>query len=153
MPHLRLEVPEEMLEGEYRQRTGFDAWELLNILIDTVANYKMEDPAKPGAMVPMINKSNLKHAIVPLRYAHTAGHIHGETQQRFLHCSLAAGNDTPGRTAAVRMEASYVLGDAIDAYIAGKCPEVTSVTAWIQDIDRDRGYTTTQVRKKRRENS
>jgi hypothetical protein len=75
----------------------------------------------------------------------------GDKKQRFLHCSLAAGNDTPGRTAEVRMEASYQLGDAIDAYIEGKCPEVKSVTAWIQDIDRDRGYTTTQVRKKRRE--
>jgi hypothetical protein len=147
MPHLRLELPEEMLEGEYRRKTGFDAWELLNILVETVANYQMEDPSRPGTMVPMINKSNLKHGIIPTKYGHTAG----DMGKRWIHCTLAAGNDTPGRTAEVRMEASFVLGNAIDAYIAGKCPEVTSVTAWIQDIDRDRGYTTTQVRQKRRE--
>ena len=147
MPHLRLEVPEEMLADEYSERTGFNAWELLDLLVKVVANYKMEDPSTPGKMVPMINKSNLKHAIVPLKYANMAG----DKKQRFLHCSLAAGNDTPGRTAEVRMEASYQLGDAIDAYIESKCPEVKSVTAWIQDIDRDRGYTTTQVRKKRRD--
>jgi hypothetical protein len=146
MPHLRLEVPEEMLSPEYTARTGFNAWTLLDKLVEVVANYKMEDPAKPGTMVPMINKSNLKHAIVPVRYAHMAG----DMSLRFLHCTLAAGNDTPGRTAEVRMEASYQLGNAIDDYIAGKCPEVKSVTAWIQDIDRDRGYTTTQVRDKRR---
>ena len=147
MPHLRLEVPEEMLTDDYRERTGFNAWELLDILVGVVANYKMVDVSAPGTMVPMINKSNLKHAIVPLKY----GHMAGDKNLRFLHCSLSAGNDTPGRTAEVRMEASYQLGDAIDAYIEGKCPEVKSVTAWIQDIDRDRGYTTTQVRKKRRD--
>jgi phage FluMu protein Com len=147
MPHLRLELPEEMLAAEYRERTGFDACALLDILVEVVANYKMEDPATPGKMIPMINKSNLKHALVSVKY----GHMAGDQSLRFLHCTLAAGNDTPGRTAAVRMEASFVLGDAIDAYIEGKCPEVKSVTAWIQDIDRDRGYTTTQVRKKRRE--
>jgi len=78
-------------------------------------------------------------------------HMNSDKSLRFLHCTLAAGNDTPGRTAEVRMEASFALGNAIDAYITGKTPEVKSVTAWIQDIDRDRGYTTTQVRTKRRE--
>jgi hypothetical protein len=101
-------------------------------------------------MVPLINKINLKHAIVPLHYAHVAG----DPNKRFLHVTLAAGNDTPGRTAAVRSLAATKLGNEIDAYIA-RHPAiesiVASITVWVQDIDRDRGYTTTSERRKARE--
>ena len=145
MPHLRLYVPEEWLASTFQESTGFDAKRLLDRLVQVVADFKMPDPKRPGADIPMINLSNLKHAIIPLRDAHMAG----DENKRFLHCTLAAGNDTPGRTAQVRSEASYVLGDAIDEFTKG-LPGLGSVTVWIQDIDRDRGYTTTFVRKRRR---
>jgi hypothetical protein len=105
----------------------------------------MPNPANPSEMVPLINKSNLKHAIIPLHYAHMAG----DSSKRFLHATLAAGNDTPGRTAAVRLNASQVLGDEIDKFVVN-IPEIGSVTVWVQDIDRDRGYSTSQERRKRR---
>jgi hypothetical protein len=97
----------------------------------------------------MINLSNLKHAIVPLYYAHVAG----DAGKRFLHVTLSAGNDTPGRTAAVRLRASQILGDEVDKF-TGALPGLkglASVTAHVQDIDRDRGYSTTAERKKKRD--
>jgi 5-carboxymethyl-2-hydroxymuconate isomerase len=143
MPHLRLEVPEEWAREDWVHK-------LLDHLVETVAAMRMESVAKPGEMVPLINKINLKHAIVPLHYAHVAGH----PNKRFLHVTLAAGNDTPGRTAEVRSRAAVKLGNEIDAFIAALpaiAVVVASVTVWVQDIDRDRGYTTTAERKKARE--
>ena len=93
----------------------------------------------------MINLGNLKHAIVPLVHAHVGGDEH----QRFLHVTLAAGNDTPGRTANVRVRAAHVLGNEVDRFV-GDLPGLASVTVHVQDIDRDRGYSTTAERKKRR---
>ena len=175
MPHLRLYVPEEWLRDEFTRQTGFDAKKLLDRLVQTVAGLRMENAAIEARrqalramdpnrviteeearkddngnpitpeMVPMINLSNLKHAIVPLYYAHTAG----DASQRFLHATLQAGNDTPGRTAAVRRRAAQTLGDEIDKYV-GDLPGLTSVTVHVQDIDRDRGYSTTAERKKAR---
>src|SRR5580658_453804 len=114
MPHLRLEVAEEWLREDFKLATGFDAKKLLDHLVQVVAGLRME---KPGSgpdepLVPMINLSNLKHAIVPLYYAHVAG----DTAKRFLHVTLAAGNDTPGRTAAVRLRASQILGEEVDKF-------------------------------------
>src|SRR5882724_6424395 len=127
MPHLRLHVPEEWLRDDFKQATGFDAKKLLDHLVQVVANLRMENhriearrvalraghangavneeearidaDGKPIApeQVPFINLSNLKHAIIPLYYAHVAG----DASKRFLHVTLAAGNDTLGRTAAV----------------------------------------------------
>lgn len=175
MPHLRLHVPEEWLREDFQRATGFDARKLLAHLVRVVAGLRMEnaaiearrqalraadpnriitdaearidekgDPITPE-MVPMINLSNLKHAIVPLSEAHVAG----DPEQRFLHVTLSAGNDTPGRTAAVRRRAAKVLGDEVDQF-AGNLPGLTSVTVHVQDIDRDRGYSTTAERKKAR---
>jgi len=146
MPHLRLFVPEEWLREEFQRRTGFDATKLLDRLVQVVANLRMENPARDaaGADVPMINLSNLKHAIVPLTHAH----VGGDANKRFLHVTLAAGNDTPGRTAAVRVRAARVLGDAVDQFV-GDLPGLASVTVHVQDIDRDRGYSTTAERKKK----
>lgn len=175
MPHLRLYVPEEWLRDDFTRQTGFDAKKLLDRLVQAVAGLRMEnaaiearrhalramDPNGPIAeeearkddkgnpitpeMVPMINLSNLKHAIVPLYYAHVAG----DASQRFVHATLQAGNDTPGRTAAVRRRAAQTLGDEIDKFV-GDLPGLTSVTVHVQDIDRDRGYSTTAERKKAR---
>jgi hypothetical protein len=149
MPHLRLEVPEEWLRDEFKHRSGFDPHKLLEHLVDVVAGLRMPSAANPDEIVPLINKSNLKHAIVPLHYAHMAG----DMNKRFLHVTLAAGNDTPGRTAAVRLNASQALGEEIDAFMA-RTPEVLagigSITVWVQDIDRDRGYSTLQERRKKR---
>ncbi len=150
MPHLRLEVAEEWLREDFKAATGFDAKKLLDHLVQVVAGMRMENPAagNPGApeTVPMINLSNLKHAIVPLYYAHVAG----DPSKRFLHVTLAAGNDTPGRTAAVRLRASQILGEEVDKFTVG-LPGLASVTVHVQDIDRDRGYSTTGERKKKRE--
>jgi hypothetical protein len=161
MPHLRLEVAEEWLREEFKLATGFDAKKLLDHLVQVVAGLRMEKPAiearvdangKPIApeMVPMINLSNLKHAIVPLHHAHVAG----DPSKRFLHVTLSAGNDTPGRTAAVRLRAAQILGDEVDQFM-GALPFLTgllaSVTAHVQDIDRDRGYSTTAERRKKRD--
>ena len=150
MPHLRLYVPEEWLREDFQRTTGFDAKRLLDHLVQVVANLRMTAPGAegtdvPAREVPMINLNNLKHAIVPLAHAH----VGGDTNQRFLHVTLAAGNDTPGRTAAVRVRAANVLGDEVDRFV-GELPGLTSVTVHVQDIDRDRGYSTTAERKKRR---
>lgn len=150
MPHLRLEVPEEWLRDEFKHSTGFDAHKLLDHLVETVAAMRMENANNPGEMVPLINKINLKHAIIPTHYAHVAG----DMNKRFLHATLAAGNDTPGRTAEVRSKAALKLGNEIDDFIAQypKVQQMTaSITVWVQDIDRDRGYTTTAERRKARE--
>ena len=161
MPHLRLEVAEEWLREEFRLATGFDARRLLDHLVQVVAGLRMEKPGTEGRvdaegkpiapeMVPMINLSNLKHAIVPLYYAHVAG----DRSKRFLHVTLSAGNDTPGRTAAVRLRAAQTLGDEVDQFV-GALPALAellaSVTAHVLDIDRDRGYSTTAERKKKRD--
>lgn len=152
MPHLRLYVPEEWLREDFRLATGFDAKKLLDRLVQVVASLRMENPEArlddkgnpiAPASVPMINLSNLKHAIVPLYYAH----VGGDSSKRFLHATLAAGNDTPGRTAAVRRQAARALGDEIDQFV-GALPGLASVTVHVQDIDRDRGYSTTAERKK-----
>jgi len=111
-----------------------------------VANLRMENPATPGFSVPMINLSNLKHAIEPLHYAH----VGGDASKRFLHVTLSAGNDTPGRTAAVRLRAAQTLGEEADKFV-GALPGLASLTVHVQDIDRDRGYSTTAERKKKRE--
>ena len=95
--------------------------------------------------VPMINLSNLKHAIEPLHHAHMAS----DSSKRFLHITLAAGNDTPGRTAEVRMRAAQTLGDEADKFV-GDLPGLGSLTVHVQDIDRDRGYSTTAERRKKR---
>ena len=160
MPHLRLEVAEEWLREDFKQATGFDAKKLLDHLVRVVAGLRMEKPVLearldangkpiPPEMVPMINLSNLKHAIVPLYYAHVAG----DPAKRFLHVTLSAGNDTPGRTAAVRLHAAQILGDEVDKF-TGALPGLAglaSVTAHVLDINRDRGYSTTAERKKKRE--
>jgi 5-carboxymethyl-2-hydroxymuconate isomerase len=145
MPHLRLEVPEEWLREDFKQSTGFDVKKLLDHLVETVAAMRMGEP-----QVPLINKINLKHAIIPAHYAHVAG----DPNKRFIHVTLAAGNDTPGRTAEVRSGAAVKLGNEIDAFLANfpaVAAVVASATVWVQDIDRDRGYTTTAERKKARE--
>jgi hypothetical protein len=141
MPHLRLEVPEEWLQAG----SGFDADKLLDHLVQVVAALRMESPSVEGEQVPFINLSNLKHAIVPLHNAHVAG----DPSKRFLHVTLSAGNDTPGRTAAVRRRVAETLGDEIDKFV-GDLKGLASVTAHVLDIDRDRGYSTTAERKKRR---
>src|SRR5580692_7756127 len=96
MPHLRLYVPAEWLREDFKVATKFDAERLLDQLVQVVSNLLMENPAiearrqqvrsgradqfvteeearidaKGKAIrpeeVPMINLSNLKHAIVPL---------------------------------------------------------------------------------------
>ncbi len=150
MPHLRLYVPEEWLREDFQHTTGFDAKRLLDHLVQVVADLRMPNPAAgaPVKEVPMINLSNLKHAIIPLAHAHVAG----DAQQRFLHVTLAAGNDTPGRTAGVRVRAARILGDEIDTFV-GDLPGLTSVTVHVQDIDRDRGYSTTAERRKLRKSN
>ena len=174
MPHLRLQVPEEWLREEFQAATGFDARKLLDHLVQVVAGLRMENPAiearrqallqwDPNGvisedeartddqgnpipeLVPMINLSNLKHAIEPICHANVAG----DPAKRFLHATLSAGNDTPGRTAAVRRVAAETLGEEIDKFV-GDLPGLASVTVHVQDIDRDRGYSTTAERKKAR---
>ena len=150
MPHLRLYVPEEWLRDEFQRTTGFDAKRLLDHLVQIVAGLRMENPAADASTreVGMIHLSNLKHAIVPLQHAH----VGGDAGQRFLHVTLAAGNDTPGRTASVRVRAAQTLGHEVDKFV-GDLPGLTSVTVHVQDIDRDRGYSTTAERRKKRENT
>ena len=149
MPHLRLYVPKEWMAEDFERATGFNARRLLDHLVQVVAGFKMPNPKGPGdgvpTDVPMINLNNLKHAIIPLEHAH----VGGDASKRFLHCTLAAGNDTPGRTADVRVRAAKTLGDEIDRFV-GDLPGLASVTVHIQDIDRDRGYSTTAERKKAR---
>jgi hypothetical protein len=174
MPHLRLYVPEEWLREDFKAATNFDAKKLLDHLVTVVSNLRMENPAIEARRqqirtsnadrvvteeeaqvddngnairpeeVPMINLSNLKHAIVPLYHAY----VGGDSSKRFLHVTLAAGNDTPGRTAAVRQRASRILGEQADKFV-GDLPGLVSVTVHVQDIDRERGYSTTAERKKK----
>jgi len=146
MPHLRVQVPEEWLAEDFRRNTGFDARKLLDHLVQVVANLRMEDAAAPGSTVPMINLKNLKHAIEPLHHAH----VGGDVSKRFLHITLAAGNDTPGRTPEVRRRAAQTLGDEADKFL-GDLPGLGSITVHVQDIDRDRGYSTTAERARARE--
>jgi hypothetical protein len=150
MPHLRLYVPEEWLRDEFQRTTGFDATQLLDRLVQVVADLHMENPTDGASTreVPMINLSNLKHAIIPLHHAH----VGGDAGQRFLHVTLAAGNDTAGRTASVRVRAAQILGHEIDKFV-GDLPGLASVTVHVQDIDRDRGYSTTAERRKQRQSS
>ena len=147
MPHLRLEVPAEWLGAEFRERTGFDAEKLLGVLVRTVAELRMENPGagKVPAEVPFLNPGNLKHAVVPV---YGAG-VGGNPEAGFLHITLAAGNDTPGRTAEVRCRAAEALGDAADEFTRG-LPGLASVTVHVQDIDRGRGYSTAAERRKKR---
>ena len=147
MPHLRLYVPEDWLREDFQRTTGFDAKGLHDHLVQVVAGLRMENPAPGTAVkeVPMINLNNLKHAIVPLQHAR----VGGDEGQRFLHVTLAAGNDTPGRTASVRVRAAQTLGHAIDKFV-GDLPGLTSVTVHVQDIDRDRGYSTSAERRRQR---
>lgn len=178
MPHLRIEVPEEWLEDSFLRDTGFDARALIDHLVEVVCGLRMENRAielrrreirealgDPDAVVgddearldaagnpiepvdvPLINRKNLKHALVPVRHSGVAGDL----TKGFLHCTFSAGNDTPGRTAEVRRRAALVIGDAIDAFV-GDLAGLASVTVHVQDIDRDRGYTTTAERRKIRE--
>jgi hypothetical protein len=139
MPHLRLYVPREWLADDFKAATGFDATKLLDLLVQAVANLRMENPA-----IPMVNLSNLKHAIIPMESAH----VGGDSSSYFLHVTLAAGNDTPGRTAEVRSRAARILGDEVGGFTAG-LPGLASVTVHVQDIDRDRGYSTTAERRKK----
>ena len=177
MPHLRLQVAEEWLREDFQAATGFDAKKLLDHLVKTVSSLRMENhliearreelrKANPGQpvnedaahldasgkpieppTVPFINLTNLKHAIEPMYYAHVAG----DPNKRFLHVTMAAGNDTLGRTAAVRRYVAVTLGDEIDKFVGDTLPMLASVTVHVQDIDRDRGYTTTEGRRKARE--
>ena len=147
MPHLRIEAPEEWLREDFKAATGFDVRKLLDHLVQVVAGLRMENPAGQGLdPVPFINLSNLKHAIVPLHYANVAGDL----SKRFLHITLSAGNDTPGRTAEIRRRVAHTLGDEVDKFVGG-LEGVASITVHIKDIDRDRGYSTTAERKKMRE--
>ena len=125
-----------------RHRLRRQLAKVLDRLVQAVANFRMPNPASQDT-VPMINLNNLKHAIVPLQHAH----VGGDTSKRFLHVTLAAGNDTPGRTAEVRRRAAEHLGNEIDEAV-GNLPGLASVTVHVQDIDRDRGYSTTAERKK-----
>ncbi len=169
MPHLRLEVPEEWLERDFIELTGFDARQLLNHLVDVVADLRMEDvEAEPGmenvaiggqgqesggapgdphapGWVPLINKRNLKHAIIPV----AESGVGGDRASGFIHLTFAAGNDTQGRTATVRRRVAETLGHAIDTFVRD-LPQLGSVTVHVQDIDRDRGYSTTAERKRQR---
>jgi hypothetical protein len=145
-----LYVPEEWLRDEFQRATGFDAKRLLDHLVQVVSGLRIENPTADASTkeVPMINLGNLKHAIVPLHHAH----VGGDAGQRFLHVTLAAGNDTPGRTASVRVRAAQTLGHEIDRFV-GELPGLTSVTVHVQDIDRDRGYSTSAERRKQRQPS
>jgi 5-carboxymethyl-2-hydroxymuconate isomerase len=147
MPHLRIEVAEEWLREDFKAATGFDVKKLLDHLVQVVDGLRMPSPApeKQGEMVRFINLSNLKHAIVPLHYAHVAGDL----GKRFLHITLSAGNDTPGRTAEIRRRVAETLGDEVDKFV-GDLAGLASVTVHVKDIDRDRGYSTTAERRKKR---
>jgi 5-carboxymethyl-2-hydroxymuconate isomerase len=152
VPHLRLQVPEEWLDADFRRATGFDAGALLDHLVAVVAGFRMPNPARaadggPSApdTVPMVNLHNLKHAVVPLRHAH----VGGDSSRRFLHVTLDAGNDTPGRTPEVRRQIAELLGNEVDLRTANLA-DLASVTVHVRDIDRDRGYSTTAERKKKR---
>ncbi len=160
MPHLRLELPQEWLREDFVEATGFDARKLLDHLVEVVAGLRMENaaiegqdkkfPDAPGGTdapegVLMINKRNLQHALVPVYHSG----VGGDLSRGFLHLTFAAGNDTPGRTGALRRHAAETLGNAIDLYVEN-LPGLGSVTVHVQDIDRERGYSTTAERKRQR---
>ena len=178
MPHLRLEVPEEWLAEEFVRETGFDARALLDHLVEVVTSLRMENaaiearrqqiraasgdadavvsdeearrdvtgqPIEP-VEVALINRSNLKHALVPV----VDSGVGGDHAKGFLHLTFSAGNDKPGRTAAVRRRAAETLGNAIDSFV-GELDGLGSVTVHVLDINRDRGYSTTAERRKKRE--
>ena len=149
MPHLRIEAPVEWLQADFKATTGFDIRKLLDHLVQVVAGLRMQNPSGGSPeLVPFINLSNLKHAIVPLHHAHVAG----DPARRFLHITLSAGNDTPGRTAEIRRRVAHTLGDEVDQFVAN-VPGLGlgSVTVHVKDIDRERGYSTTAERRKKRE--
>ena len=114
MPHLRLEVPEEWLQ----EGSAIDANKLLDHLVQVVAALRMDSPSVEGEQVPFINLSNLKHAIVPLHHAHVAA----DPSKRFLHVTLSAGNDTPGRTAAVPAASTHCTCIAPPSRSVGLAP-------------------------------
>ena len=176
MPHLRLEVPEQWLREDFVRETGFDAGKLLDHLVEVVTSLRMEnaaieerrrelraalgadaavneDEARRDAsgqliqpeQVPLINRRNLKHALVPVRHSG----VGGDRSKGFLHLMFAAGNDTPGRTAAVRRRTAETLGIEIDSFV-GDLPGLASVTVHVLDNDRDRGYSTAAERQKKR---
>jgi hypothetical protein len=138
-----------MLADDFRIVTGFEATKLLDLLVQAVGNLRMGNPDAAGKAVAseiaVVNLSNLKHAIIPMESAH----VGGDSSSYFLHVTLAAGNDTPGRTAEVRSRAAHILGAEVDRFTAG-LPGLASVTVHVQDIDRDRGYSTTAERRKRK---
>ena len=156
MPHLRLQVPEEWLRDEFTRETGFSAPKLLDHLVEVVCGLQMEDiaapdersdePASEPVMRSLINRKNLKHALIPVYHSGVAGDL----SKGFLPATFSAGNDTPGRTPEVRRNAAEVIGNEIDEFV-GDLPGLESVTVHVQDIDRDRGYTTTASRKKKRD--
>jgi hypothetical protein len=149
MPHLRLELPEEWIREDFQKSTGFDARKLLDHLVHVVAGLRMENPAAADDQpkeVPFINLHNLKHGIVPLCHAH----VGGDRSKGFLHVTLSAGNETKGRSAEVRRRVALTLGNEIDAFV-GNLPGLASTTVHVKDIDRDRGYTTTAERRKKRD--
>lgn len=146
MPHLRLEVPEEWLEPDFVSAGGFDARALLDHLVEVVTSLKMPNAASADPPeVPLINRKNLKHALIPVRHSGVAG----DRSKKFLHLTFSAGNDTPGRTPEVRRRAAHLLGHAIDAFV-GEREDLGSVTVHILDIDRSRGYSTTPERQRER---
>lgn len=152
MPHLRLQVPVEWLDHDFRSKTGFQAEKLLAVLVRTVAEFSMPNPAAEAsasvpAHVPMITLGNLKHAILPVYFAG----VGGDPLKKFLHVTLAAGNDSPGRSAEVRCQLAELLGHVMDEFTSG-LPGLASVTVHVQDIDRTRGYSTAAERRKQRGN-
>lgn len=147
MPHLRLEVPEEWLEDDFVESTGFNARKLLDHLVDVVTSLRMPNTAGTDPReVPLINRRNLKHALIPVSHSGVAGDL----SKGFLHLTFSAGNDTPGRTAEVRRNAAQTLGNAIDEFV-GDLADLASVTVHVLDINRERGYSTTAERKRKRD--
>ena len=113
---------------DFKAATQFYAERLLEHLVQIVINLRMK---------------NLE-SMLSCRYH---AHVRGDSSKRF---PFAAGNDTPGLTAAVRLRASPILGEQIDNFV-GDLPGLVSVTVHVQDINRDRGYSTTADGKKERD--
>jgi hypothetical protein len=173
-----LEVPEAWLRDEFILTTGVDVRKLMDHLVEVLTGIRMENaaietrrkeiraalgddhavireedacrdskgnPIEP-LTVPLVTRRNLKHAIIPVYH----WGVGGDRSKGFLHLTFSAGNDMPGRTAAVRRNAAEVLGNEIDKFV-GDLPHLESVTVHVKDIDRDRGYSTTAERRKKRE--
>ena len=142
----RLYVPEEWLREDFRRDTGFDAVALLDRLVQAVANFRMENPARADGApdtVPMINLSNLKHASCRSSTRMSAG------TRRSDFCTSRS------RPATTRRDARPPCGGGRrnisvtrSTRLVGNLPGLASVTVHVQDIDRDRGYSTTAERKK-----